>query len=301
MVWVNGGGTVMLEMLLSGSKPGQVAFTEPGEYEWVVPSDVTSISAVCVGAGGPSRGVGSSKSTGGNGGSLRYINDFPVIPGETLNITVPTSSINSSSASIKRGALVAVEAASGNQSPGFYGTPHGAGPQGGHVGGGNGGLVTLVSNVPVDTGNGGGGAGGYSGDGGNAGEWRSSNASNFYNPTSGQGGGGGGGARVSQNVAPAAYMGGPGGGVGIYGEGGSGASGGSGATGNPGRGGSGGTDGVINNTSSPIPTGGSFGGGAGGLRQDITWLGLRFGGPGAVRIIWPGNLRQFPSTRTLDE
>jgi hypothetical protein len=26
-----------------------------------------------------------------------------------------------------------------------------------------------------------------------------------------------------------------------------------------------------------------------------------YGGPGCIRIIWPGNQRQFPSTRTANE
>jgi hypothetical protein len=51
-----------------------------------------------------------------------------------------------------------------------------------------------------------------------------------------------------------------------------------------------------------------YGGGGGGGN---TWVGtsdgVRYpglgnsGSSGAVRIIWPGNLRQFPSTRTADE
>ena len=75
-------------------------------------------------------------------------------------------------------------------------------------------------------------------------------------------GGGGGGGYVGY------YKGG---GVGLLGQGASGAAISAMGDGNPGSGGSGST----------------YGGGG--------------SGPGAVRIIWPGNLRQFPSTRTTDE
>jgi len=65
-----------------------------------------------------------------------------------------------------------------------------------------------------------------------------------------------------------------GGGVGVYGEGDSGTT--------PGAGGSGGSDGSTT-------AGGSYGGGAPGRFPF-------FGSIGAVRIIWPGDKRQFPST-----
>jgi hypothetical protein len=41
--------------------------------------------------------------------------------------------------------------------------------------------------------------------------------------------------------------------------------------------------------------GGLYGGGACGIRPSSGVL-SNIGGAGAVRIIWPGNLRQFPST-----
>jgi hypothetical protein len=109
---------------------------------------------------------------------------------------------------------------------------------------------------------GGGGAGGYSGNGGNGGG------------TSGAGGGGGGATDAAANPVV-----GYGGGVGILGQGGNG------TTGPQGGGGSGGQGG--------FQGGGNYGGGSYG--------GSGAGGGGAVRIIWPGNLRVFPSTRAADE
>jgi len=112
-----------------------------------------------------------------------------------------------------------------------------------------------------------GGAAGYSGSGGHGGN------GNGGGVTAGSGGGGGGGMQGNGGG------GGAGGGVGILGEGSSGAagSGWTGGDGNPGGAGSGGVGKLYGggNTNSP--------------------------GTGAVRIIWPGNIRFFPSTRTADE
>lgn len=125
-------------------------------------------------------------------------------------------------------------------------------------GGGNGGLGGCTCVCTCITG-GGGGAGGYSGAGGNG--FRGV----FSTPgTCGSGGGGAGG-----------NQGGSGGGVGI--------SGGQGSNGSyPRGGGSGGTSGSGIN-------GGSYGGGGAGGSSSA-------GGAGAVRLVWPGATRQFPST-----
>jgi hypothetical protein len=48
-------------------------------------------------------------------------------------------------------------------------------------------------------------------------------------------------------------------------------------------------------------TGGTFGGGGAGQGDNSVASPGCNGGGGAVRIIWPGNERQFPSTRTVDE
>lgn len=123
---------------------------------------------------------------------------------------------------------------------------------------------------------GGGGAGGYSGDGGIGG-------SNNGSGASGSGGGSGGGG---SSVVAGQYSG-KGGGTGVLGAGASGAGGLGGAStgsfglnGDEGSGGSGGN---------------SFDYGGGGAFNNTG------GAVGAIRIIWPGSVRQFPSTRTANE
>ena len=243
---------------------GEQVYTTPGTYSWTVPAGVSYVSVLCIGGGGGSY----RNSTGAVGG---------------------TSSFNG----------VVLEAYGGNggtQDPatilGGTGTSIG-----GRIGGGNGGQPTTA----------GGGAGGYSGKGGNGGG------------NAGSGGGGGGGG------APDA--GGAGGGVGIYGQGSSG-TGGDNGTGSGGGGGSGGAaGGDVNNSTGA--RGGSYGGGGGcwvystayggsggGLRYYNTYAvtagqsiavivgaggdggssGAGSGANGAVRIVWPGNARVFPST-----
>lgn len=108
---------------------------------------------------------------------------------------------------------------------------------------------------------GGGGAGGYAGNGG---------AGSSANGAAGAGGGGGGG-RSS----------GGGGGVGLLGQGSNGA--GSTVNGRQGGGGSGGSGGAC------AATGALYGGGGSACSN---------GANGAVRIIWPGTTRSFPSTNT---
>jgi hypothetical protein len=87
------------------------------------------------------------------------------------------------------------------------------------------------------------------------------------------------------------FRAGTGGGVGILGQGSNGAGGISNfcgtMTNGGGKAGSGGTDG------GQFPSGnaGPFGGGA-------TNSGTKIGAGGAVRIIWPGTTRSFPSTNT---
>ena len=120
------------------------------------------------------------------------------------------------------------------------------------------------------------GAGGYSGTGGQGVLGQSG-------PAAGGNGSGGGGGAGGCSQSP--LSGGGGGGVGIQGEGPSGQGGAAGVNG--GEGGSGGTDGSGN-----YPQNGGVHGGGGGY-----WAG---GGVGAVRIIWPGTDRQFPSTETAD-
>lgn len=272
---------------------GQQAFITVGTTSWTVPAGVNTISAVCIGAG-------ASSSSGGGGGGLRWINDLPVTPGETLTVVVGKSNTVSlaEDSSIKRGTNVLVYGGGAGLSGSYNrlggrGSTVGAGPYGGTIGGGNGGHSdsTLTYGSPGSVGDfvggGGGGAGGYSGAGG-------SGAGSGQTAAAGTGGGGGGGGRSTSAPNPS---GGGGGGVGLYGEGTSGAAGSNAYSAGGGGGGSGGTSGAAGNyslTTGTYSLGGTYGGGGGGG----TYYG--YGQQGAVRIIW-GTGRAFPSTLTTDQ
>ena len=209
--------------------------------------------------------VGAGGGVASNGGGLAYRNNISVTPGSSYSITVGAGGTKSSGYNDDTSATDST-AFSCTATAGKGGTTVGT-PSGTYDGGGNGGRY-------------GGGAGGYSGNGGQGAT--SSGASG----TAGSGGAGGG--------ASGASVGFPGGGgVGIYGEGASGAAGtagGSSLATSAGRGGAGGENG-----SDGTATKGKFGGGG---ALDGAY---RHGAGGAVRIIWPGDERQFPSTRTADE
>lgn len=257
-----------------GPPPGQTLYTT-GSNTFVVPAGVTSISVVTVGSGGYRRS---------GGGALSYVNNISVTPGESLTAVVSTTGGNTQSSYLARGATKLVQAGSAS-----YGAGNGYCFVGGSVvvgTGGNGGCSGCNCN------RGGGGAGGYSGKGGNGGSGGAGQA--------GSGGsGGGGGATNGVNT----YGGGGGGGVGVLGTGSSGTGGtyGSGTGGGGGTGGSSGNSGgnggrFLNCCANyeAIPgRGGSYGGGAGGG----SYIADNPSG-GAVRIIWPGNTRSFPSTNT---
>ena len=241
----------------------QATFTTPGNHTWVAPSNVTSVSVVCVGGGA------NYVSNGGGGGGLGYKNNIPVVPGNSYVVRVGNTGMNSffiSADTVKGGAA---SAATGGD---FVGD-----------GGGNGG------DGGTGTWEGGGGAGGYSGDGGNGGD---GNSSSSGSGTNGSGGAGGGGA---------GWFAGGGGGVGLLGEGDSG-TGGIGNNNNTNNGGGGGSNGqkgtAYNQNRNDITqstTGGGLYGGGGGRSKAGT-----SGASGAVRIMW-GDNRAYPSTNTEDQ
>lgn len=136
-----------------------------------------------------------------------------------------------------------------------------------------------------DGGNGnGGGAGGYSGNGGRSG------AATGGASEAGAGGGGSGGGYDNGSGSTI----GAGGGVGLYGQGASGASVPATAIGTAGggKGGSGGTNAQPTSTGYALGAAGNYGGGP-------AWDGpTGTSGASALRLIWPGNLRTFPSTNT---
>jgi len=265
---------------------------------WVVPAGVTSISAVCIGAGGGasySQGTSSWSGAGGGGGALAY-GTFDVTPGETLWVYVGSGGRASTSASasgrgghsgIGRGATRNTTGNMNNNTmllkafggyPGIYGDH--AGGSGGlstgteRDGGGNGGQGGRSTSN--GGGGGGGGAGGYSGTGGVGG------ADNSGVGTSGSGSSAGAGGGMSAGGIALNS----GGGTDVYGQTNSGAGG---AVGTGGGGGSGGQTGSSK--------GGRHGGGGGGREDDTIGAGGH-GAGGVVRIIWGGTQsRSFPNTR----
>lgn len=270
---------------------GQDLFTAVGSQSFTVPAGVTSISVVCIGGGGGGAGCAGNVNLGpggGGGGALRYVNSIAVTPGESLTVAVgaggaggPVGQNNGSAggtSSVSRGGTTLCSADGG--AGGIGGGAGGAGASTGTGTGGNGGAGGTGGGNAA--GGAGGGAGGYSGNGGD-GDAGNSNG----NSTGGAGGAGGGGGSVIAGSAG-------GGGVGVLGEGPSGTS----VAGAPagGQGGSGG----LSAASSPNSVGGIYGAGGGTIEDDTAAAGSA-GGQGAVRIIYPGNLRQFPSTRTIDE
>ena len=248
---------------------GQAAYTTSGTYSWVAPTGVESVSVVAVGGGGV-RGrwpASCSYANGGGGGALAYANNISVIPGNSYSVVVGAGDAYcgpGGSASTFNSTSVGAGGGQTNKSSNLGGAGgtvlYGTGGSGGNGG-------RDIGRANADPGNG--GAGGYAGNGGNG-------ANAFaYNPTSGTGGGGGGGVGFcGGGTCP-----GGGGGVGILGQGASGAGG--TVPGQRGGGGSGGVGGGITSE------GGAYGG-----------AGRVIAASGAVRIIWPGTTRSFPSTNT---
>jgi len=266
---------------ISGSIMATGTPTATGGFFWVVPVGVTSISAVAISGGEPGlyeQYTGCwycgcypipSSAKGGKGGTLSYVNNIPVTPGETLRLIAgagysnPTSTIIrvSSNTVLLQAHLYAISRNIGTYNVGgkptqtsvyYYGA-----------------VINAVS---------GGGAAGYSGAGGNA--TTLNGAGTEIIPATAGSGGGGGGGYASTTVYTS------GGGTGIYGEGANGAGG---TSSSPvGKGGSGGSNG--RQVGSISANGGNYGGGGAG--GDAVGNG---GGGGAVRIVW-GTNRMYPST-----
>ena len=288
---------------------GQQVFTTTtqylGDYSYfTVPAGVTAISAVVIGGGGGGC-RSSSAGGGGSGGDLRWIKSIDVTPGETLRIDVGAGGAAGSTggdgyfSGIQRSnGFVILQASGGGggtlssvraQYGGSYGpstTTSGTGAVG-PIGGGNGG--SGGSGAGASNAAGGGGAGGYLGNGGNGAI--ATNNVNGNDASFGGGGGGGGGAGAS------AQTGGTGGGVGLLGWGSDGTGGNynNNSNGSSGAGGSGGQGGGNSRAVDGAPLYGAGGGG------DDTGNTAHNGAQGAVRIIWPAQIRYYPYTRTADE
>jgi len=276
---------------------GQVEFTgltngNEAFSPWTVPTDVTSISIVCIGGGGGGAGCANSygyAGGGGGGGGLAYANNVSVTPGETLIVRTGYAGTaggrgqnggDGGTSSVKRGSteLCSVNGGYGGSASNVGGDGGGANGTGTRYTGGAGGNGQSYSR-----GGGGGGAAGYSGDGGDA---RGGN--NFSAGENGSGGGGGGGGACSTSPGQTG-----GGGIQNKGQGSNGVGGSYNQDGNGGSGGEAGQNGI----------GGALGGGGSGTSytgNPSQGNGQR-GGVGSVRIIYPGTSRQFPSTRTANE
>jgi len=241
---------------------GQQAYTTVGTYSWVAPAGVTKVSVVAIGGGG---------GTGGGGGGLGYKNNYSVTPGNSYTVVVGKGGIGNSSCVGQRSGTNSYFCSISVVKGGGGSYNNGAGCYNGFAGtytGDGGGLGGAGGTQ------GAGGAGGYSGAGGKG-------IAGAGVGSAGAGGGGGGGG--GEYICCVGYSGGGGGGVGILGQGSNGAGG---SAGNPGYGGSGGAN-ASNGCGGAYGGGATFGGGTQGC-----------GGRGAVRIIYPGTTRSFPSTCT---
>ncbi len=287
---------------------GESTYAIPGTYTWVCPAGVTSVSVVCVGGGGGGSSRG-SYATGGGGGALAYINNYAVTPGTSYTVVVGVG--GTAAYNVEFSTPTQVQATAGGTSS-FRNTSTCA------AGGGAGGLgLTGDTYNPVAGGvviagtgfpggasgscfssaaqtGGGGGAGGYAGAGGSSANFNGSTVNiPAVAPT---GGAGAYGARTSESKTAG------GGGVGLLGQGSSGTV----QTNNSGLGGGGGSGGQSGFAAiapgwqpAAAGNGGLFGGG-GGMAGPGGNANFLFrpgdGAGGAVRIVWPGATRLFPST-----
>jgi hypothetical protein len=289
---------------------GSTSFVLPGTYSWVAPAGIKTISVVAVGggSGGAYRNYicNVSGGGGGGGGGLGYKNNITVTPGTSYTVVVGAG--GGPNAAGGNTYFISTSTVMGGRSAYICSSYRGDGGTYVGDGGGNGG--TSYTPAGGYQAAGGSGAGGYSGRGGKG--WIGCNAC-----ADGAGGGGGGG------IGGNAYqVGGGGGGVGIWGQGPSGTRGTDNNTGAPayvdnkgGNGGSYGVKGGVGNcyykgsysgSACAYPNagnGGLFGGGGGGQNKLTICptnppIGPGCGSNGALRIIWPGKKRQFPSTCT---
>jgi hypothetical protein len=292
---------------------GGVIFTTTGSHSWTAPDGVTSVCVVCIGGGGGGMYYNSTGSAntyamnGGAGGALAWLNDYPVVPGDSYSIVVGAGgsggaySAGSTSGGGSYAFATSICRAYGgapgrynvNGSSAIFNVSSAYGTSGGGGGGPN---ITQASTTYGPAG--GGGAGGYSGGEASGGTGRDDVAASGGDGASG--GGAGGGASAVVDLLD--HVSGGGGGTGVYGEGSSGIA----STDGWGGGGSGGEGGGTDYHGSPggppvaneltSINGGDYGGGGGGQAHTVSLgAGAGAGGQGSVRIIWgPG--RAFPST-----
>lgn len=270
-----------------GGEVGAASFTAPGTYTWVCPAGVTSVSVVCIGGGG-------SGPYGGPAGGLGYKNNISVTPGQSYTVVVGAGVARNtngifSSTSAGDSYFISDTIVKGGGAKYLGGSSFAGGTYTGDGGGNGGNVWTSASGFGS-----GAGAGGYSGNGG---QGVGSTPAKGGNAGAGGGGGSGGIGVTSTSF----YMGAGGGGTGIYGSGSSGAAGPAGTISSvPASGGGGGSGGETGaSVDGNYSDGGKYGGGGGsGGGSGAGFNGA--GGGGAVRIIWPGTTRQFPSTNVTN-
>ena len=332
----------------TGVARGCATYTTPGTYTWAVPSGVSKISIVAIGAGGSSpkslqfycacNGSFNVSGAPGGGAALNFRNNYStslssytvVVAGAIAPCTGANGYGSMSASPASTFYCGYLQGGGGGSTAGAYYGGTISSCTGGGPGGGTGSSLAVqrTGGYTSASGNGGGGAGGYScagthiycAIGGIGGQVRGDNgcccrihvyqgmnASYNYSGALGSGnyGGGGGGAASypysagtfsgSYATSTIGYGGAGGGGVGIYGRGSNGGAAYCSMQG--GYGGSGGNNGGNGGTCGSAGAGGSYGGGAGGpAYHQSTSIAGKYGGGGAVRIVWPGNTRTFPST-----
>lgn len=322
------------QMLLGGGKPpadvGDQKYSYgTGSFTWTCPDNTEYVSVFVCSGGGAGGGNAQqwSYGGGGQGGSTAYRNTIAVTAGQNYTVVVgaggttvggnqtdggdsyfngaSNTSTNVKAPGGRKGETCNNCTAGDSQ---YMNNSHFVADTNATGWGGTGGRGASGSG-------GGGGAAGYGGNGGLGGRanyssdinWRlkpQDSPTSVYPPSCGnEGGAGGGHHRWGSHYG---NSGGAGGGVGLYGKGSNGCPpGGAGSNptsganwgvgGYPGSGGNQGGNGAYNSAGN----GGLFGGGGGGSGGLPTTGGD--GGRGFVRIIYPGDLRYWPSTRTGNE
>ncbi len=295
---------------------GQAEFTTTGTYTWVAPPDVTSVSVVAIGGGaggaGAYDGTQDNERGAGGGGGLGYKNNISVTPGQSYTVVVGYAGTGGqsgpNSAALSRGTdggdsyFIDATTVKGGAGRGGTGADGGYQSAGGDFVGDNQ-NVGNSSNYngrnggygELNVGFGGAGAAGYGGCGAGSGAG-----------VTGASGGGSGKGASANGSGGVIYSSSGGGGTGIYGEGSTGSNGSNvtppGRAGGGGSGGENGEEGTAENYQGK--DGGKYGGGGGVGSIQVFAPGVWYGGSGgdggggAVRIIWPGTIRQFPTTGT---
>lgn len=306
---------------------GEQLFLGIGDHDWVVPEGVEEVFAVAVGggAGGSSEFFGA----GGDGGALRWRQRVPVVPGETLRVTVGKGGANVPGYVDRQGGLsglfrgdegLLVAAGGGMSSsvstPTVFKRREASGDLAAYtylskpypddmVGGGDGGRGA-AGGAGIGPG-GGGGAGGFMGRGGDGGNQNEYFRWSYYNrdesrwqmvlggfPCDAYSGGGGGGSYyyIEENNS---YHATPGGGVGILEIGRDGLPGIRNMANRGGQGGSGGEN-------SDWTAAGNLGGGGRGSSSIQNYFPAgETGGDGGVRLIWGFNAVPLGSQHYLPE